>query len=146
MKNVFVVIVLVLTSPHAIGSEFFQSPDALEEEVRTCLMKNVKPPKCMESVLAKRILPGNDQLAPITVQMDQLLQQWLANESVYALHLMRSKKSGDIFEKRTYLIEDTSGGLMTFHLSMLKRLGKWYVLQFNISSTSDKVNAVLQGE
>jgi len=146
MKNVFAALLLVLTSSLASAGEPFQSPDALEDEVRACLMKNAKSSRCMEVVLAKRILPGNDQLVSVAAQMDQLLQKWLSNESIYALHLMRTKKSGDIYEKRTYMIEDTSGELMTFNLSMLKRLGKWYVLQFNLSSTSDRVNAVLQGD
>jgi len=100
----------------------------------------------METVLGKRILPGNDQLASIAKQLDELLQKWLASESIYAIHPIRTKKSGDIYEKRTYMIEDTGGSLMVFNLTTLKRLGKWYVFQFNLSSTTSEVNSVLKGE
>jgi hypothetical protein len=146
MKKIFFVLSIALLAFPAYASESFESPDALERELTACLMKNKKTPNCMETILGKRILPGNDQLVPIAKQLDDFLQKWLANESIYAIHPIRTKKSGDIYEKRTYMIEDTSGSLMVFNVATLKRLGKWYVLQFNLTSTSNEVSSTLKGE
>jgi hypothetical protein len=146
MKHTILIFAAAFFPIVTYAGEAAQSPDAVENELRACLMKIEKPSSCMESVLAKKILPGNAQLASVASQMDVLLQKWLDKESIYAVHQIRTKKSGDIYESRAYFIEDTSGALMTFNLAMLKRLGKWYVLKFNLSSTDEKVNAQLIGE
>ncbi len=146
MKKILFTLSVVFLSTFAYAGEPVHSPDALESELTACLMKNNKTQKCMETILGKRILPGNDQLVPIAKQLDELLQKWLSGESIYAIHPIRTKKSGDIYEKRTYMIEDTGGSLMVFNVTTLKRLGKWYVFQFNLSSTSSEVNSVLKGE
>ncbi len=146
MKNIIFVLIFTLSSTLALAGSPIQNPDALESDLKACLMKNKKASNCMETILGKSILPGNDQLASIAKQLDELLQKWLSKESIYAIHPLRIKKSGDIYEKRTYMIEDTSGSLMVFNVTTLKRLGKWYVFQFNLSSTSNEVNAALKGE
>ena len=146
MKSMIFVLIFTLSSSLALAGSSVQSPDALESDLKACLMKNKKASNCMETILGKSILPGNDQLVPIAKQLDELLQKWLSEESIYASHSLRIRKSGDIYEKRTYMIEDTSGSLMVFNVTTLKRLGKWYVFQFNLSSTSSEVNTALKGE
>ena len=51
---------------------------------------------------------------------------------------------GDIYEKRVYVLEDTSGALMLLELAFLKRLGKWYVLKFNVNSKTEALEEVLK--
>ncbi len=75
-----------------------------------------------------------------------MLVKWLDKDTVYAVHPTGTRKVGDIFETRAYLIEDTSGALMVFEMALLKRLGKWYVYSMNINSNSDKVEKVLEGD
>jgi hypothetical protein len=146
MKMTLLLLSTIFLATSVYASEPLANPDALEGELTACLLKNKKTSNCMETIIGKRILPGNDQLVPIAKQMDELLQKWLAGKSVYAIHPIRTNKAGDIYEKRIYMIEDTSGALMVFDVATLKRLGKWYVIQFNLSSTSNEVMSALKGE
>ena len=140
-----VLALIVLSSCAAVqASEPVKSADALESDLNACLMKAAKDARCMETILGKSILPGNEQLASVVTQMDQLLGKWLGTDSVYAIHRLHAKQVGDVYEKRSYFIEDTSGSLMLFDLALIKRLGKWYVYQLNLTSKSDELNAVLK--
>ena len=79
--------------------------------------------------------------------MDELLVTWLQADKVYALHPINRKPVGEISERRMYVIEDTSGALMLFEVAFLKRLGKWYVLKFNVNSKEQDLKKVLyEGE
>lgn len=129
-----------------LAAESFASPEGLEAEVTACLLKKGAPPRCMERMLGKRILPGNEKMVPMTRQLDDLLEKWLGGDAVYAVHPLKVQKTGDLFEKRTSMIEDARGALMVFEWSALKRLGSWYVFQFNLSSTDGDVKAALKGE
>jgi hypothetical protein len=125
------------------AGEPVQDIDALVKEIESCLLKDAKAGHCMEKSLGGRILPGNDELAKVAAQMDELLVTWLQTDKVYALHPISRKPLGDIFERRVYVIEDTSGALMLFELAFLKRLGKWYVLKFNVNSKTDDLKSLL---
>lgn len=135
-----------LCAAPALAGEPFASPESLEAEVTACLLKKGPAPRCMERTLGKRILPGNEKMVPMTRQLDDLFEKWLAGDAVFAVHPLRAQKTGELFEKRTSMIEDTRGALMVFEWSALRRLGKWYVFQFNLSSTADDVKAALKAE
>jgi hypothetical protein len=128
------------------AGEPFESPDALEKEMVACLMKKDKSLKCMETILGRRVIPGGDQLLPISKQLDSLLKEWLAGDSIYAVHPIRTKKSGEIYDKRIYIIEDTAGNLMAFNVTSIKKIGKWYIYQFDLSSKAEELSSVLKGE
>lgn len=132
-----------LASALAHAGEPIRSPDALEKELIKCLTHDTRS-SCMQGTIGKHILPGNEQLSSVVDQMDQLLIEWLDKESVYKVHRMHSYKTGDIYDERSYMIEDSSGAIMALKLSFLNRLGKWYVLKFNINSKSEAVTSVLE--
>jgi hypothetical protein len=143
MRIAFALIVLSSCAA-AQAAEPVKSADGLESDLSACLMKSAKDGKCMETILGKSILPGNDEMVTVAAQMDQLLGKWLGTDSVYAVHRLRSRQLGDIYEKRSYFIEDTTGSLMLLDLALLKRLGKWYVYQFNLTSKSDELTAAFK--
>jgi hypothetical protein len=128
----------------AAAGQPVQNLDALEKDIESCLLKEAKTAKCMESILGSRILPGNDELASVAGQMDQLVVKWLATDTVFAMHPISRKPVGGIYEKRVYVLEDTSGALMLLELAFLKRLGKWYVLKFNVNSKTEALEDLLK--
>jgi hypothetical protein len=138
-------LMLALAASTAAAGEPVASPDALERDILPCVLKSAKTGKCMETMLGKRVVPGFDNLVSVATQMDELLVKWLDKETVYAIHPTHAKKVGEVFELRSYLIEDTSGALMVFEMALLKRLGKWYVYSMNINSNSDVVEKTLEG-
>jgi hypothetical protein len=74
-----------------------------------------------------------------------MIKQWLDKETVFQVHPIATDKRGEIYEKRIYLIEDSSGNLMMLSITLLKRLGDWYVWKFQISSTQDTIESLLLG-
>lgn len=142
MNQLAAALLLLLTGIAAAG-EPVQNLDSLEKEIESCLLKQAKTGKCMQNLLGGRILPGNDELASVAGQMDELMVKWLAEDTIYAMHPISRKPIGSIYEKRLYVLEDTSGALMMFELAFLKRLGKWYVLKFNVNSRTEALEKLL---
>lgn len=145
IKTYTAALLLFFTTLVGHASEPLASPQALEKELMACL-KSQQSSNCMANILGRSILPGNDELIPVAAQMDDFLVKWLGDMRIYAIHPLSTRRTGDIFEKRTYMIEKSSGALMVFTVSTLKRLGNWYVFQFNLNSTSSEVTATLKGE
>lgn len=143
MKKLALAILLASLAVASRAGEPVSSPDALEAELNACLTKGGRPNRCAENILGRRILPGNDQLASVAKQIDELMAKWLGKDTVYAIHPVRTKRTGDLFESRTYLLEDSRGSLCVLDWSLLKRLGKWYVFQFNFNSGTAEVKAAL---
>ncbi|TXI94618.1 MAG: hypothetical protein E6Q34_04420 [Burkholderiaceae bacterium] len=126
----------------AHAAESIDKLETLDKEIMSCFLANAKEMKCAETVLGPKILPGNQQLLSVSKQMDEIVVKWLGADKIYGVHPIRTAKAGEIFQKRTLLLEDSSGGLMVLNYSVLKRLGKWYVLSFNVNSNSDAIKAV----
>jgi hypothetical protein len=127
------------------AAESVPNPDALEKELLACITDKVLNGKCAENYLGKRVLPGNEKLVTTAAQLDGMLKQWLATETIFKVHPISVDKRGGIFEKRVYLIEDSSGSLMMMNVSLLKRLDSWYVWKFEIGSTKEAIESVLLG-
>jgi hypothetical protein len=145
-QKVVLAMLLAVASMAGRAGEPVASPDALANDALACLMKEPKTGKSMETRLGKHVLPGYDKLMSVAQQMDQMLAKWLDSETMFAIHPIRTRVVGGIYEARTYLIEDTSGSLMMFQVALLKRLGKWYVYSMNINSNNDVVEKELEGE
>jgi hypothetical protein len=120
-------------------------PDSLERELVTCLMAKPKPTKCAQTVLARSVLPGNEKLTAVAVQIDEVLKDWLGEQTVYQVHPVSADKRGSIYEKRIYLIEDDSAALMMLSVTLFKQLGEWYVWKFQVSSTRETIESLLLG-
>ena len=129
----------------AFAGEPVSSTDALEKELLACLSSATSESKCIETSASKYFLPGNEGLMPTMTELDKIYTNWLAKDSVYAIHPLRQQKSGDIYEHRLYVIEDTSGSLMLFSFSTLKRLGKTYLFGVKFNSKHDEIKSVLEG-
>lgn len=134
---------LLMTS--IASAEPVSNPDALEKGLVACLMEKTKVGSCAETELSTKVLPGNEKLVAVARQLDGMMKQWLDGETVFQVHPIATDKRGEIFEKRIYLVEDTSGSFMVFSVTLLKRLGDWYVWKFEISSTKEAIESLLLG-
>ncbi|HTY03038.1 MAG TPA: hypothetical protein VMC81_04835 [Rhodocyclaceae bacterium] len=143
-KSLWAVLAICLLPSLAWAGEPIANPESLEGEITACLQKLTKTSHCTEDVLAPHIVPGSEQLRAVARQIDELLPKWLGQERIFAVHPIAARKTGDIFQARTYLLEDSSGSLMLFKYSVLKRLGQWYVFSFNMNSKSEEIVAVLK--
>ena len=147
MKRIICTALFCLLSSFAYAAEPIQDLDAFEVKVKSCLLKMTKDSRCFQSILLKQVVPGNEeQLLPSAKQLDEFSLKWLDKHQVFAIHPVATKKTGDIFQTNTYLIEDDTGALMIFTYSVIKRLGKWYVSYFSVNSTDEAVGALLKGK
>jgi hypothetical protein len=128
----------------SIAIEPIKSFDSLEKEYTSCLMKDAKKLKCTENILNGRMPSSSNQQEPMSVQLEQLFAKWLDKENVFAIHKIKTVTTGEIFERREYIIEDTSGSIMFAEISLIKRLDKWYIYEFNLSSKREKLESALE--
>lgn len=147
MRCFIVGLLCSLLSSFAYAGESISDLAEFDARISGCLSKFSKTSRCAENILAEYIVPGSEaQLAPVASQLDDFMTKWLNGQSVFAIHPIATKKTGDVFQTKTYLIEDDMGNLMIFRYSVLKRLGKWHVFSFAINSSSDAIEGLLTEE
>jgi hypothetical protein len=138
---------LFLLSPLAYAGDPINDLAAFDGKVTGCLSKFTSTARCTEQILGKHIVPGSEaQLAPVASQLDDFIAKWLGGDGVYKVHPITSRKAGDLFLEKTYLIEDDKGNLMAYSYALLKRLDKWYVFSFSIDSNGDAIEKILRGK
>lgn len=141
------VCLLSLFAPLVIAGEPIQDVGAFEIQFTDCMLKLSKDSRCMSKVAGKHVIPGGEkQILPVASQLDDFALKWLDKQKVFAVHPVSQKKTGDLFQVNTYLIEDDSGALMVFNYSIMKKLGKWYVSAIGLNSNSDTLDSVLKGK
>lgn len=142
MKSLFV-LVLMLAGSVATAGEPIANLDSFEKELKTCLGKDIKKVKCIATILAPRTVPNDQTFHTGAAQLDDLLQKWLADDTVFAVHDLDRRQWAGIIDKRRYLIEDTTGSLMLFTVTYRNMLGKWYVANCNLSSKPESLDKMM---
>ncbi len=141
----YALVIFAMSFPlSSIAIEPIKSFDSLEKEYTSCLMKDAKKLKCTENILNGRMPPNPNQQEPLSVQLEQVLVKWLDKETVFAIHKIKTVTTGELFERRDYIIEDTSGSFMLAEISLIKRLDKWYIYEFNLSSKRSELESALE--
>lgn len=119
------------------------SADAIENELRACLLNTQRSSTCIQTTLASYLPPNNEDTKRVAKDLDGYVKKWLASEKVFALHKIKTTKSGELFERRSFLLEDTSGSFAVVQFSTIRQLGKLYVLDFKFNSTRAQVDQLL---
>lgn len=125
------------------ASQPLESVDAFEAAITKCLATNPAPATCFETHMKGHFPPGNEAVDELVGQLRGLLLQWLDKDKVFAVHAVRATKLANYAERRVYLIEDTTGSIMMFDTTLVRRVGKWYVLRYNLTSKKDEIKSVL---
>jgi hypothetical protein len=142
MKSLFALLLLVAGGLASAG-EPIANLESFEKELKTCLTSDVKKVKCIKTVLAPRTVPADQTFLGGASQLDDMLEKWLAEDSVFAVHIVDRRQWAGIIDKRTYLIEDTTGSLMMFTVTYRNMLGKWYVANCNLSSKPESLEKMM---
>ena len=146
MGRRLIVIVGVLLCSASFAGEPIGNIEQFERDVTQCVSNAPKSSGCFEAFANKNILPGNETVIQAAKEVDEILGRWLDKDKVFAIHPVSVKSTGDLFQRRTYVIEDTSGNLIVFDYSIIKRLGKWYLFSFDVNSNQRVVEATVKGE
>ena len=142
MKSL-IALVLMFAGGFATAGEPIANLDSFEKELKACLAKDIKKVKCIATILAPRTVPNDQTCQAGASQLDDLLQKWLADDLVFAVHDLDARQWAAIIDKRRYLIEDTTGSLMVFTVTYRNMLGKWYVANCNLSSKPESLEKMM---
>ena len=142
MKSLFALVLLVSGGIASAGGPIADL-ESFEKELTTCLLRDVKKTKCITSILAPRTVPNDQTFQAGASQLDDMFQKWLADDTVFAVHDVDRRQWAGIIDKRTYLIEDTTGALMLFTVTFRNVLGKWYVSNCNLSSKPEALEKLM---
>jgi hypothetical protein len=142
MKSLFALVLLVAGGAASAG-EPITNLESFEKELKTCLARDAKKVKCITTVLGPKTVPNDQTFQSGAPQLDDMLAKWLADDSVFAVHDVDRRQWAGIIDKRTYLIEDTTGSLMLFTVTYRNVLGKWYVSNCNLSSKPESLEKMM---
>ena len=140
------ILFVILLSVYNIGyADPIMNINDFQKGIEKCVIGN-SPGKCLTSHLSNHVPPGNEAMKKQLTQVASLYNQWRGNDSIYAIHPVKSEKVGDLVDIRYYAIEANAGGFMVMKIKYIKLLGKRYLLTFNLSSTDDAIDALLSGQ
>jgi hypothetical protein len=141
--KILLALVILVSGGLASAREPIANLESFEKELKTCLVRDVKKAKCIATILAPRAVPHDETFQSGAPQLDDLLAKWLADDTVFAVHNVDQRQWAGIIDKRTYLIEDTTGSLMLFTVTYRNVLGKWYVSNCNLSSKPESLEKMM---
>ncbi|WP_137973996.1 hypothetical protein [Pseudomonas sp. F(2018)] len=86
--------------------------------------------RCLTELFAKHSLPWEK---PANLgKLEDALEKWMG--TVYKVHPITRKSSGEVFQKRWYLIENDAGKLMQLTVRFRTVKGQWYYLGINMTN------------
>jgi hypothetical protein len=144
MKRIFLFLIMISVSGVCFAKPI-DNVDRFQRTIEKCIKGN-SPAKCLTGHLQDHVPPRNEAMRQQLPKVAALLVQWLGNDTVYAIHPVKTQKVGDLVDIRYYAIEANAGGFMVMKVKYVKLRGKHYLLAFNLSSTSDAVDALLSGK
>lgn len=138
----YLLFMAALTVSVATYAQPINDIEAFQSQVDKCI-KGVSPDACLNKLLPQHYPPGNEEMIKTIPQVTSLLVKWLGNDKVFAVHPIKNTKVGNLVERRIYAIEGYKGGFMVLDTSYIRLRGNLYLMKFNLSSTDEKVNAML---
>ena len=142
--NKYLFLVLAIFTCGNLQAGVIKDVNEFQSEIEKCVTGKA-PAECLNKLLAGTFPPGNEAMNAQIQQVTKILDQWLSSSSVYKIHLVKQTKVGDIADNRYYAVESSSGGFMVLEIQYVWLLGNPYLLTFNVSSTSDTIDALLSG-
>lgn len=134
---------IVLAASMTCYAEPIDNLNEFQGKIEKCL-KGGEPESCLNKLLSAHIPPGNENMEKSLSQVSSVFVKWLNGDKVYAVHPIKATKVGGLLERRIYAIEAQHGGFMVLDSSYLRIKGDLYLYSFNLSSTSEKIDAMFE--
>jgi hypothetical protein len=143
VRTLVLLALFLVAVPVAAETQPLESVEAFELGLTKCLLANPSPATCFDAHMRGHFPRGNERLDEHVAQLRELFQRWLGKDKVYAVHVVMTTKLGTYADRRTYLIEDTSGSVMMLDATFVRSVGKWHLLKFNLTNQKDELRTVL---
>jgi hypothetical protein len=137
----------LLLSVVALASESvpIEDRDAFEKEYLACFMSGLKD-DCFVSVFSGHLDPRIENPEENLRKSNRfyLDDVKISPGYAYKIHLLEKVEKAGIFDSRIYLIEqNSSGGLLAFHVVFTKRKGDWYIGAYGMRVKSEEIYRIL---
>ena len=146
-KNITAAIIFCITaiSSPAQALESIASITQFEGNLETCLKDKKEPIDCVNTLIKKHHEQGQSHAAQIE-NLTNIIKQWMGNEAVVALHLVKSTDFGSVIFRRIYLIEDSAGKLMMANITYQKTIGILQLRDVQFTNQSESLNKLFEND
>lgn len=134
---------LATISSTANALEPIVSIPQFEKNMEACLKEDKAPIACLNTLLKKHHPQGESGATEIE-GLTNIVKQWLGNESVAALHLVKSIDFGKVIFRRIYLIEDSAGKLMIANITYEKTKGFLHLRDVQFTNKSESFDKLFE--
>ncbi len=142
IKYVILFISLFLFSKIAFSKEI-KSVEIFELSLINCFKSMPSNSTCLAGLIKDHLPDGNDSIKPVADQVEMFFIKWLDKESVENFYKTGHRDIGEFISYRNYIIEDSSASVILLEMTYRQVLGKWFVMNFNINSTQEKIRKIL---
>ena len=144
-KNITAAIILYIAaiSNPAQALEPIASIAQFEGNLETCLKDKKEPITCVNTLIKKHHEQGQSHATQIE-NLTNIIKQWMGNETVVALHLVKSIDFGKVIFRRIYLIEDSAGKLMMANITYQKTKGTLQLRDVQFTNQSESLDKLFE--
>jgi hypothetical protein len=138
------IIILLIVLSHSLGvkAEVVHPAKQFEDKLSSCLPGGKKGDNCLVKTLIQ--FTKNEKLSTkLDGVIGSLFDQILAEDAVYAVHPVQSKKLGNFIVETNLMIEDDIGSYSLLTVCFLKTLGVWQVHNVNLTNVDESMDARL---
>lgn len=141
----YLVPLIMLTLSEIVWAQPIGDIDELQIRIEKCI-KGAAPDGCLNKLLAPHLPPGHEELSKTIPKITSGLANWLAGDTVYAVHPIKKTKAGNLYERRVYVIEDEKGNFMVFDSSYIRIRGNLYMKALNLSNKREVIDALFKDQ
>jgi hypothetical protein len=95
---------------------------------------------CLSGLFKPHALPWRKDLDLQSVE--DFLSKWIGKGAVYKVHPITRKETANLYQRRWYLIENESGGLMQLSVRFRTVKGQWHYVDMNLTNDEKAMGAI----
>jgi uncharacterized protein YchJ len=115
------------------ASEPIADLDKLEAGYIACIEdEKAFADRCLTGIFKPHALPWRKDVDLKTVE--DFLSKWIGKDAIYKVHSITRKDAANLYQRRWYLIENESGGLVQLSVRFRTIKGQWYFVDMNLTN------------
>jgi hypothetical protein len=103
--------------------------DAFEKQYIECVMSSGLG-DCFVSLFSRHYDDSVNNPDDVTNRINSYFLMSLADTPAYQVHIVKKDLIADIFDNRSYIVENEVGGILLVQIGFRKFKGEWYVFDF----------------
>lgn len=138
MSKMLAALGLALLAQTSWAGEPISDLQAFEASYISCVKQKVAN-DCLTKILKPHVEPGAQDFKSAPV--NEILHNWLS-DGLYEAHLIANQTTGDLFQRRRYLLENNAGNLLLMSVRLRKFKGQWYFSSMSVSNDKSVLDQI----